>query len=292
MTPRPTSSAPDEQMSGALLRALRVQAGLSQTEASKRSGVSQAQLSRMETGGSPLRHRWINSLLRAYSDASGSSLPAERVARLLTQVHPDTEQLDTRVVLQQGTAHNFQLRVRDAEAGAAVVRSYQPTMPLGVLQTPEFMDATFTANLGFTADDAEASTRVRTSRAAKLAEEPDRGWYLIQTEQSLRWPVRSYAIQAAQVEWMAEVSRLPNVHFGVVALDTVAPEPAPLTGFHLYDDQQVLVETELGLTLVSAPEQVAPFVRAHAMLTGLAVWDDDARTILDRIARDYRRRTS
>ena len=290
MTTRPTSGAPDERLSGALLRALRTDAGMSQPEASRRSGVSQAQLSRLETGGSPLRHRWVRALLLAYAAAPGTGLTEDHIAGLLAQARPDTEHLDTRVVLQQGTAHNFALRVRDAEADAALVRSYHPTMPLGVLQTPEFMGTTFVPELGFTASDAEASTAIRMSRAAKLTNDPHRTWRLIQTEQSIRWPVRSYALQAVQAEWMVKISRLPNVHLGVVPLDTLAPEPAPLTGFHLYDDEQVLIETEAGLTLLSAAARVEPYVRAHNILTGLAAWDDDARAILSQIATAYRSR--
>lgn len=284
MTNPPASGAPDEQLSGALLRALRIAAGMRQPEAARQSGVSQAQLSRLETGGSPLRAKYVGPLLRAYG------LSEEWITRLLAQARPDTEQLDTRVVLQQGTAHNFQRRVHEAEASAAVVRSYQPTVPLGVLQTPDFMDATFIPELGFTEQDAAESTVVRMSRAAKLQDDPARTWYLIQTEQSIRWPVRSYALQAAQAEWMVRISHLPNVHLGVVPLDTLAPEPAPLTGFHLYDDDQVLIETELGITLLSATGQVQPFVRAYDMLMGLAVFDDKARAVLSAIATDYRTR--
>jgi hypothetical protein len=262
---------------------------MSQPEAVRRSGVSQAQLSRLETGGSPLRAKYVGPLLRAYATAPETGLTEERITRLLAQARPDTEQLDTRVVLQQGTAHNFQLRVKEAEAGASVVRSYQPTVPLGVLQTPDFMDATFIPELGFTEADAAASTDVRLSRAQRM-QDPARTWYLIQTEQSIRWPVRSYALQAAQAEWMVRVSRLPNVHLGVVPLDTLAPEPAPLTGFHLYDDDQVLIETELGLTLLSATAQVQPFVRAYDMLRSLAVFGEEARAVLSAIATDYRNR--
>lgn len=301
---QPKGGAPDE-LSGALLARLRRAAGrMSQKRAEQLSGVSQAQISRMEgtsrTPGEPpypLRYTDVRRLLETYAavenwntDVDPSGLTEQRLTALLEQARPDTERLDTRVMLQRGRSHNLQLRVFSAERHADEVHCYEPASPFGVMQTAEYMAVTFTPERGYSKQDAEASTNVRTERSRILVDEPHRRWYLIQNEAALRWPVRSYGVQAGLIRRMIELSLLPNVHFGVIPLDTLAPEPAPLANFNIYDDRQVLFEAEVGLALIDEPELVEPFLNAFRMVRDLAVWNDSARSLLARIAESYEAR--
>lgn len=285
------STGPDE-LSGPLLRALRQEAGLTQTQVVSLAGVSQAQLSRLE------QREWrsrptpqtTHSLLELYA----SRLPAltpQRVASLVAQAEAlATQHVDSRVVLQAGQAHNFQLRTREAERRATVVRSYHPTTILGVLQTRAFASAWFTPDEQLTAKDAAASIDERMKRWNELAE-PGREWRLIQTEQALRWPVRDYALQADQLDQMIVASRLPNVKLRIVRLDTLSPEPAPLTGFHVYDDHEAVVGTDLGTALISGPARIAEYLSRFAMLESLALTIDDSQELLAALSREYRART-
>jgi Domain of unknown function (DUF5753) len=53
--------------------------------------------------------------------------------------------VDSRAILQQG-AHHFQRRIRQTEEAATLIRSYQPALVLGVLQTPAYASVIFAPN--------------------------------------------------------------------------------------------------------------------------------------------------
>jgi transcriptional regulator with XRE-family HTH domain len=277
------SGARDDDLSRALF-ALRTGASISQIAAASASGVSQAKLSRIENGRALPSVDEVRALASAYgADAD----EIERLAELAAQ--RESEFIDARVVLQAGRAHHFQQRARDAEAAATLVRSYQPAMVLGVLQTPAYISAVFSPGAELSDEDAEASIASRLTRWPLLAE-PGREWRLIQTEGALRWIVRSAALMAKQLDRIAEATRLPNVRLGIIAADTIAPSPGPLHGFHIYDDESVTFGTETGTALLSNPERVAAFATTFAELERLALYDDDAQVLLARIGDDYRSR--
>ena len=93
------------------------------------------------------------------------------------------------------------------------------------------------------------------------------------------WPNSSTASSRA--------TKLPNVRLGIIALDTVSPQVAPLHSFHIYDGELGTFGTESGTALPSDPQRVASF----AELEQLALYDDGARSLLDRINQEYRSRT-
>src|SRR4051794_25879171 len=144
-------SGAQDDLSGAL-SALRTGAHLRQVAAAKASGVSQAKLSRIENGRALPSPDEVRALAATYSADQGE---VDRLVQLAAD--QAIEFVDTRVVLQAGRAHHFQHRVREAEAAAKLVRSYQPTMVLGVLQTPAYVSAVFSPGGDLSAEDAESS---------------------------------------------------------------------------------------------------------------------------------------
>lgn len=293
MSTTPASSGPDS-LSGPLLGALRREAGLSQTQVSTSlASVSQAQLSRFEQWRAIPSPETTRALLELYA-ARGAALSHTRIEHLVTQAEAlQTEHVDARVVLQAGQARNFQLRTREAERRAKVVRSYHPTTILGVLQTKAFASAWFAPETQLSGPlspaDAEASIAERMRRWDALSE-PGRQWRLLQTEQALRWPVRNYALQADQLDQMIVASRLPNVLLRIIPLDTLAPQPAPLTGFHVYDDREAVVGTDLGTALVGTRSRVEAYLSRFEVLEGLALSPEASRALLGDLSRDYRAR--
>lgn len=298
MSTTPASSGPDEILSGPLLGALRREAGLKQTEVVSLVSVSQAQLSRIEqrewrSRPSPETTREILELYAAQTGPLGErrvpSLTPERIDSLVAQAQAlRIQHVDARVILQAGQAHNFQLRTREAESNAKVVRSYHPTTILGVLQTRAFASAWF-ADERITREDANASIEQRMRRWDALSE-PGRRWLLVQTEQALRWPVKDYQLQADQLDQMIAASRLPNVSLRIIRLDTLATSPAPLTGFHVYDQREAVVGTDLGTALVGDPERVSDYLSKFLALEALALSPDDSRALLSALSQDYRAR--
>ncbi|MBP2371663.1 helix-turn-helix domain-containing protein [Pseudonocardia parietis] len=287
MTNARTSGSPgSDPLSGELLRALREETGLSQNQARKAARVGQSSLSRTEAGESRPTPRLVRAVLEVY--ARHSTLTQERIEDLVAQAHAlETEHVDARVVLQAGSAHRFQWRIHEAERTARLVRSYHPSVVIGPLQTREYARAVFTPDAQLDPHDAAQSIDARMERAQLLADSRRR-WHMLQNEQALRWPVHSYAHHAAQLENIARVAAQPNISFRVLTLDRIAPRPAPVSGFHLYDDAQALVGTESGSALIQDADYITMYVQLHAELTELALSEQDSLELVHDFARRYR----
>lgn len=287
-----TSSSPDRStLSGELLRALREQTGLSQNQARKAAGVGQSSLSRTEAGESRPTPRLVRAVLQVYAQHGVGSLSPERIDQLVEQARAlEGERVDSRVVLQSGSAHRFQWRIHEAERTARLVRSYHPSVIIGPLQTRSYAGAVFTPDAQLDEQDAAQSIDARMERAQLLT---DRGrrWEMLQNEQALRWPVGSYGQHADQLESIAHVASQPNVSFRVLALDTVAPRPAPVSGFHLYDDTQALVGTESGSTLIQDSDYIALYAQLHVELSELALSAEETLDLLRSLVHKYRDRS-
>lgn len=287
-----TSSSPDRStLSGELLRALREQTGLSQNQARKAAGVGQSSLSRTEAGESRPTPRLVRAVLQVYAQHGVGSLSPERIDQLVEQARAlEGERVDSRVVLQSGSAHRFQWRIHEAERTARLVRSYHPSVIIGPLQTRSYAGAVFTPDAQLDEQDAAQSIDARMERAQLLA---DRGrrWEMLQNEQALRWPVGSYGQHADQLESIARIASQPNVSFRVLALDTVAPRPAPVSGFHLYDDTQALVGTESGSTLIQDSDYIALYAQLHVELSELALSAEETLDLLRSLVHKYRDRS-
>jgi len=261
------------------LRALRERAKLSQTAVTRATSISQAQLSRIETGAATPTAEQAAELAQVY----GAS-PDERDQLIVAAAAISTHFIDSRVILQKGNTHNFQKRFRETEQRAKTIRSYQPALVFGVLQTRAYAQAVFASRGGTVdADDAAAAVNSRMTRW-ELLTDPTRQWHLVQHEAALRWIVRSPALMAEQLDRIAEATLLPNVKLGIIRLDTVAPDPAPSHGFHIYDDKSVTFGTETGVALLSDPTHVEYYGELFDELAGLAIYDDAVRELLANLA--------
>jgi transcriptional regulator with XRE-family HTH domain len=282
-----SSSAPG-RLSGALLRTLREAAGLNQTQAAAASGVRQDDISRMERGKAPIRADRVDALLGVY--ASGENRPGltpGRIADLVEQARAlERDRADRRVVLQAGNPVNFALRTRRAEDTAKLIRSYQPVMILGVLQTREYARVVLSEDVNVDPGEVERVIADRAERWGSLAD-PKRQWILIHLESALRSPLHSYDLQAAQVQRLLAASELPNVRLGVIPLDVVAPYQVSLTGFHLYDDRELVIGTDVGTALLDDVEHIEAYAERFAVLESLAVFGEEARVLLRNIVDAY-----
>jgi transcriptional regulator with XRE-family HTH domain len=290
-TPPADSDRPDVQF-GRSLADLRKRAGLSQSQAAKNSGVHQTDISRMERGRTRITAARVKALLAAYAAGENrAGLTPEQIGQLVEEARQLAERFaDKRVHLQYGSPIHTARRTAAAEASATLVRSYQPLMILGTLQTRDYASAVFGAGEDLAPDELERVVRERMKRWGSLTDNPNRQWVLIQTEWALRWPIRSYALQAAQVAQLLTASELPNVRLGVIPLDTVAPYPVTVTGFHLYDDTELVVGTDLGVAQTNRPAHIADYIARFEALESLAVFDEPARELLRGIARNYQAR--
>lgn len=239
------------------------------------TGLSQAQLSRIERAQSLPTEDEADKLSRLYQ------VDPRRRAELIEMARDARAGIrDARLVVQRGQTLAMQQRWRRIEGAARVVRSYQPALVLGVLQTAEYASVV----LEQPADSAVVRDRV--ARHHRLLDEPDRQHVLIQTEGALRLRVGSDEVMRGQVRRLREVTSRPNVRLGVIpesrAVDVVAG-----TAFHLYDDTAVVVGLEVAAATLTDRADVQHFRGLFDRLAAVAVWGDEAQAVLAGVAARY-----
>lgn len=274
-----TNQEPKRGASPRSLRELRKAAGFNQTEIVERvkralpdARFSQAALSRAEKGSGRLTPDVVRVLCKVYGVTG-----AERAA--LIQQAEDTQAgyVDARVVLQAGNTINLQQRFARLERSATEVRSYNPVMVIGSLQTAAYAGTVFDTN------EDDPAVRGRLDRQHEMLADPRRRWILVQTEGALRWQARSARVMAEQIEHLIELSRAPNIDLGVIDWQTPV-EVFQNTAFHLYDESAVVV----GTAIITDRARLADYRSLFDELAGLAAFEDAGRNVLRRIADDYR----
>lgn len=266
---------PDEL--SATLRRLRQDARLSGSEAAQATGLSQSKISRLETGKQIPTAAEVRALCRIYG------APA-RTKQLLLAVAQDLreEQVSARVMLQRG-AYRMQERIGRIEAASALVRTFHPALVIGLLQTPGYIRAVLSDSLSD--DEVERIVAARSERQRLL--DTDRKFVLVMTEGALRWHVGSSAVMIAQLQHLAEITRRSNVRLGVIPW-TRPVRAGALHGFHLYDRRAAIVGTETATAIITDSRDVADYETCFATYEALAVYDADARQVLDRLSDEYR----
>jgi transcriptional regulator with XRE-family HTH domain len=258
------------------LLALRRAAGLRQMDVVAATGLSQAQLSRIERAQSLPTENETDELSRLYQ------ADPRHHAELVQMVRDARAGIrDSRLVVQRGQTLAMQQRWRRIEGDARVVHSYQPALVLGVLQTAEYAAVVLEQPV-----DSNV-VQDRLARNQRLLDEPDRQHVLLQTEGALRLKVGSEDVMRAQVRSLREISSRPNVRLGVIpesrAVDVVAG-----TAFHLYDDTAVVVGLEVAAATLTERSDVQHFRQLFDRLSAMAVWNDEARAVVDRIEESVR----
>ena len=186
-----------------------------------------------------------------------------------------------RIVLQR--PRQMQERIGRIELSSALIRGFQPAMVIGLVQTTDYARAMMSGKLS--GQTLDFLTRSRRERQAIL--DTDRQFTLLHAEGALRWHIGSPTIMAAQLDYLVELTRRPNLRLGVIPWDR------PLTmharhAFHVYDTHTVIVGTESGTAFITDPVEVGAYDRRSAELEGVAVFGDQAAHVFERVAEDYR----
>lgn len=248
-----------------------------QTEAGRLAGLTQAKVSRAERGRFPLSPAEADAYACALGATTGQR---ERLVELAEA--KAAEHITGRVALVRVEAA-IQERFEQIEETATLIRSWQPEIVPGILQTP-----TYTAAVIGDDDPDPAWQAARAARRAKLAE-PGRTWHQLMSEAALLWPLRSHTLMVEQIEHLVEISHYPNVRLGI--LDLATPKTmAPPAAFHIFGTHTVSVATEVGTSFVTATRDLDHFEGLFTGLDAIAVYGDDARALLTRITKDYRRK--
>lgn len=267
----------DRQRFAERLRALRGQAGLTGIAAARQAGMSQSKLSKHETGMLLPSTADLEALCRVY-DADADTV--DDLTETLAAIRNET--ISARTILRRG-AHRMQHRIAQFEAEATHVRTFQPALVIGLLQTPDYFHQLAAAELG--AAQVETVTEAKTERTSALGTS-GKVFTLLVPEGALRAHVGGPKIMAAQVEAIADATHTQGVHIGVIPWTTPLPV-YPEHGFDAYDDTAVILGTETATAIVTNPSDITVYLDIFDALVEVASFGDEARDALARIAADY-----
>lgn len=262
------------------LRELRSAAGLSGIEAGRRAGISQSKISKIENKALRPSPDDVRALCKVYGAPPDL---ADWLVQLTESLRTQTIE-PRRVTLSRG-APAMQQRIRKLEEAAQLLRSFQPSMVIGLLQTEAYARLVFSVSQTGSRLDRAVAERMRRQKA--LRKKVPKA-VLIMTEGALRWHAGSPQLMIEQLEAISAASRLPNVQVGVIPYTTPVTV-FPRHGFHLYDSDAVIVGTETGTATIVDPEDIARYESMFADLEQVAVTGDAARDVLARVSDDYRR---
>ena len=261
---------------GALLRKLRLEKGLTVEQAADHLLFSMSKLSRIETGHGVATLRDIRDFCDLYDVTDEAE--RERMMNL------------ARAGKQQGWWQPYDLPYSTyvgLEAEATSIRTFQPSVVPGLLQTEEYARAVHQAaepeaSLGqLTPDIVEQRVRARLRRQRRLKDINPLGFRAVLDEALLHRVVGSPEVMERQLAHIAELAGLSNVTVQVIPNDAGA-HPAPGSMFNILDFQAavpdvVYVEGLAGWIYIERPEDVSRYNRVFARLSEMAL--DSVRSV-------------
>lgn len=247
-------------------------------EAAAASGMTQAKVSRLENGRHTPDPDDISQLARTYHAPARVRRRLEQTARNLVE-----GRVYSRIVLQRG-AWRMQERAGQIEAESERIRTFQPTLVPGLLQTRDYARVVF-ASVGMTGETLERTVDARLNRQQLL--DTDREFVELITEGALLWQLNNSELMVEQIQHIMREMIRPNVRVGIITHE----KPANVVvqeGFNLYDQRAVIIGTTTATATITDASDVAIYDDLFNALQNLADFDEAAVRELSRIVEVYR----
>ncbi|MFG1958428.1 helix-turn-helix domain-containing protein [Nonomuraea sp. NPDC049028] len=169
----------------------------------------------------------------------------------------------------------------EAQANAAVLRAWESSWIVGILQTPDYARAVLTrfAELHKSPRDTEEAVRSRMKRQ-ELLYNGGRRYHIILWEPVLRALICPPSVLAMQLDRLMGVIGMDTVELGIVPLSASLKIP-PGVGFWIYDDRQVVTETWHAELWLDDASSVETYLRIWKTLQESAVYGADAHNVIN-----------
>jgi hypothetical protein len=191
---------------GRRLAALRDAAGFTAAQAAERLRIAPSTVTRVEKAETPLKLATVKMLLEVYGVKPAE---IEEFLTLLDQASTPGWWQSFRDVLPGWFSMHVSL-----ETAATSLRSYEPAVVPGLLQTPEYARAVLQRGLPrITSEVLERRVHLRTTRRELLTRsdpQPPQLW-AVMDETVLRRPAGGPEVMRGQIEHLLDVADLPNV---------------------------------------------------------------------------------
>lgn len=256
------------------LRELRREAGLTGRALAAATGQHFTRVSKIEHGVQPPSDRDI----RAWCRTCGAE---DQLADLLATLRSvESAYLEFRRQSRVGMKRVLGAHTLALYEQATVFRVYEHNVIPGLLQTADYCAAMLSFWIDFldTPNDVDQAVAARLDRQQVLYQRGKRFAFVIE-EQALRTWFGDAGTQAGQLDRLLAVMSLPTVSLGIIPM-MVERAGVPSTGFWIFDDTLVALETPTASIEVTRPQEIDLYARLHARLQATAVYGQAARALI------------
>lgn len=266
---------------GALLRSLRLEAGLSIEQVAQHLLCSHAKVSRMETGQRGASPRDVRDLCDLYEVTDQAR--REHLMSLARQGRGQAwwQPFDLPYATYVGL-----------EAEAVSIRDYEPGVFPGLVQIPDYTRAVHRAASPPVLERViDQRLQERRRRQELLAQDSPPRLAAVIDEAVLRRVVGGPDVMRRQIERVVEACRLPHVKVQVIPF-SIGAHPALDSTFIILEQRPpvatvVYVEGLAGQIYIERPQDVQRYVRVFERLRSLAVSEEESIQLMKRIAAEY-----
>jgi transcriptional regulator with XRE-family HTH domain len=263
---------------GAALAELRRAAGITGQELGRRTGMSQAKVSKIETGAMLADPRDVARLAEALS------APADVVRGLVQQAErAHNHMTDWRLIPVRPS--DMQHDYADFETASRVTRSFSQALLPGLVQTSEYARAILTLVQPQWTEDGHAGSAELVARAVSdrirrqaVLADPHRQFHFLVSETVLQNQLCRPEDMPAQLERLREVAKQKNVTVRIITTP-------PFHGFEIFDDRGIAVELFNTVVMTRGKSDVRIYRKIFADFEQQATADIDP--ILDRYIDSY-----
>jgi transcriptional regulator with XRE-family HTH domain len=267
-----------------VLKQARAAAGLTQREVADKLEWSASKIIRIEQGDVGVSKTDLKALVEQYELDDRFAELASWASRSRKQPWSEYD------VLKPESRRYF-----GYEAAAKIIRSFEPQLVHGLLQTDDYTKAILTTVYGLKKHDVEQHIDVRRVRRLLLEDTPDSSEaFFLLSEAVVRSPVGGVDVMHRQLEHLIELSHRPKIRIQVLPLSTGAHlgmrGPFVYLEFAEEDDRDVLyLETAMGdRVILDDPEVITPYREGFKDLEKIATPPEDASAHLKRYIDELR----
>jgi Domain of unknown function (DUF5753)/Helix-turn-helix domain len=270
---------------GTELRRLREAHSIKLEEVAEKLGLAASTLSRIETGKAPTRTAYLTAMLDLY----GVQDPASR--QVLINMAREGQRKGWWAAWEDVLPTGFDVYV-GLEAEAASVRTYEPLVVHGLLQTEAYARAASTAvRMKQTPDQIERRVALRMQRQEVILRADPLQLWVILDEAVIRRTMGSPELMREQLSHLADASQWPNVTLQVLPFSS-GPNPGLLGGFAIlefperFDPDIVYTEGVAGQAYLEREKDVRARAEAFDLLRAAALSPADSTDLIIKLARE------
>jgi transcriptional regulator with XRE-family HTH domain len=254
------------------LRAARAAAGLTGSRLAAELGWAQSRVSRIETG----------TIFPTPDDIRAWAAAVNAVPKPLLEQRQRAE-AEYASWARQGSGARKQASIGALEEASKRIAKFQPVLIPSQVRTAEFAAELLRLPLGplTWGEDQEGVDRMVAAQLdrQRVLYRPGKRVQVVVLEAALRTRTVSPEAMAGQLDRLLAIGGLPSLEFGIIP--TAAQVPVyPLSGFVIFDDHLVSVETLTGEQRISEPAEVKAYLEAFDLLNTAAVHGREATELV------------